>query len=136
VAVTGPVEGAGAMFIRFPWDGALDAMSPHVLPNLAAARGLVAHEVIRPVFRPSWAAVLHGALGHELGREDRFMPVARRQQPCQELASAFGTEVDFRAKASWAPPERLGLGIPFFAPAACWWARTMVLSTKCTSQSS
>jgi hypothetical protein len=68
------------MLMRFPWDGAPDAMSPHVLPNLAAARDLVAHDAIRLVFRPAGAAALHGALGHELGKEDRFMPVARRQQ--------------------------------------------------------
>jgi hypothetical protein len=68
---------------------------------------------MRPVFRPAWASALYGALGHELGKEDRFMPLARRQQQCQELAGAFGTEVDFRAQASLAPPERLGLGTPF-----------------------
>ena len=136
LAVNGPVEGAGAMFIRFPGDGDPDAMSPHVLSDPTAAIGLVAHEALRPVFRPAGAAALHSALGHELGKEDRFMPLARRQQQRQELAGAVGTEVDFGAEATSAPPERLGLGIPFFAPAACWWARTMVLSTKCTSQSS
>jgi hypothetical protein len=92
-AVTGPVEGAGAMFIRFPWDGAPEAMSPHVLPNLAAVVGLVAHKALRPVFRPTGAWAFHGALGHELGKEARFMLLARRQQQWQELTDAVATEV-------------------------------------------
>jgi hypothetical protein len=89
-----------------------------------------------PVFRPAEAPTLYRAAGHQLREDDGFMPLARRQQQRQKLAGAFGTEVDFRAEASLATPERFGLSIPFLAPAAFWWARTMVLSMKCMCQSS
>jgi hypothetical protein len=41
------------------------------------------------------------------------MPLARRQNQGQELACTLGTEVDFRAEASLATPQRFGVGIPF-----------------------
>lgn len=41
---------------------------------------------------------------------------------------AVGTQVDLRREAAARAAKRLGQ-LPPFAPAACWWARTTVLST-------
>lgn len=80
LAVAAPVEGAGALFIRFPGDGDPDAMAPQILSDLTAAIGFVAHQAMRPMFRPAWAATLHGTAGHQVGEDDGFMPLTR----CQE----------------------------------------------------
>jgi hypothetical protein len=94
-------------------------MATPVLPDLTAALRLVAHETVGPAFRPPWATTRHRASGHELGKHHRFMPLARRQHQRQELTGACGPEVDFRAEASLAAPERFDFGTPFWAPAAC-----------------
>jgi hypothetical protein len=94
-------------------------MSPYILPNLVTAVCLVTHETMRPMLRSAWAPALHRAGGHELGEDGGFVSLARRQQEGQELTFSLGAEVDLRAEAPSAPPERFGVGIPFFAPAAC-----------------
>jgi hypothetical protein len=119
LAVTDPVEGAGAMFIRLPGNGDPDTMAPHILPNLTTALCLVAHNAVWPVFWPACTPAFDGAASHQLGKEDRFMPLTRRQQQRQERTGTFVPEVDFRAEVLLAPPQRFGLGIPFLAPAAC-----------------
>ena len=68
---------------------------------------------------PTRAATLDLTAGHELGQHHRFMPLARREDQGQELARAFGLEVDVGAEAPLTAPERVDLGVPFWAPAAC-----------------
>lgn len=63
------------------------------------------------------------------------MGVAGRQHDRHRLATAFGSEVDPGREAALAPAKRLGCRVPPFAPAACWCARTTVLSTTWTSPS-
>ena len=82
------------------------------------------------------APTLHGTARHQMGKDGGFLPLAWRQRQRQKLSGTCGTEVDFGAEAASAPPERFGLGIPLFAPAACWWARPLGLSRTCTSRSS
>jgi hypothetical protein len=94
-------------------------MAPYVLPNLVTAIRLVAHDTMRPMFRSALAPALHPAAGHQLGEDDRFMPLAGFQQEGQELALSLGAEVDLRAEAPLTAAERFGLGVPFFAPTAC-----------------
>jgi hypothetical protein len=45
------------------------------------------------------------------------------------LAFVIDRDVDFGAKAPTRASQRLGV-LPPFAPAACWWARTIVESSK------
>jgi hypothetical protein len=61
--------------------------------------------------------------------------LAGRQHQRQQLALALRAEMDLRREAPLAAPERFRRGVPPFAPAACWWARTTVASTKWTVQS-
>jgi hypothetical protein len=124
------------MFIRLPRNGDADTTAPDILTDLAAAIGLIAHNAVWPVLRPASALTLHAAADQQLGKDGGLMSLARRQQQRQELACTVSPEVDFYAEAALAPPKRFGFGISFFAPDACWWARMMVLSRKCTFQSS
>jgi hypothetical protein len=64
------------------------------------------------------------------------MALARGQDKSDELAVALGPQVDFGAETALTAAECFDLWGPFFAPAACWWARMIVLSTKWIVQSS
>ena len=119
LAVAGAVEGAGTMLIRLPRHGDANTMAPAIPADLATAIRLATHQTVWPGLRPASALTLHAAADHQLGKDGGLMPLAWRQQPREELAGPFRPEVDFRAEAASAPPERFGLGIPFFAPAAC-----------------
>jgi len=88
-------------------------MTTQLVANLTTTRGFVSDDAVRAAFRPPWAPPLHGATGHELGKDHRFMPLARGQQQGEELPGAFSPQVDFGAEASLTPPERFGVGIPF-----------------------
>jgi hypothetical protein len=43
--------------------------------------------------------------------------------------------MDFCAQSAFAAPDRLGFAVFFWAPALCWWARTIVLSIMAYSLS-
>jgi hypothetical protein len=107
------------MFTGLAWNGAPDAMTTPVQPHLAAALRLVSHKTVGAAFGATSTTTLHRATGHPLGKGHGFMPLARRQQQRQELASAFGPEVDFRTEVPLAAPERFGLRSPLLAQAAC-----------------
>jgi uncharacterized Rmd1/YagE family protein len=73
---------------------------------------------------PSGAIVLHEA------SQERLQVVATALAKSVVLAVGIDSHVDFGAKSSSASPEGLGFWIPPFAPAACRWARTTVVSTR------
>ena len=118
-AIADAVEGPGAMLIGFAGNCVPDPMATQIVPNLTTTIGFVTNEPAGAAFRPPWPQTLHAA-GHELGKDHRFMPLAWRQQQGEELPRAFSPEVDVRAEAPFTTPQGFGLGIPFFAPAACW----------------
>lgn len=57
------------------------------------------------------------------------------QMEGERIAQGVARRVDLRAQSSPASPETLRCGVPLFAPAACWWARTMVESIMAYSLS-
>src|SRR5215210_6798000 len=64
----------------------------------------------------------------------RLVPLPRRQERGHRLTGPLGAEVEFRREAAPAAAKGL-IAAPFLAPAACWWARIVVLSRKCWRQS-
>src|SRR3984885_451722 len=56
------------------------------------------------------------------------MGFARGQKEGEWIAKGVNQGVDFGAQPAVAGPDRLVLASFFWAPALCWWARTMVLS--------
>jgi hypothetical protein len=107
------VEGPEALCVGLVGNRAPDPRTTQVVPKLTTTISFVPDDSVRSAFRPPWTPTLHGAAGHELGQDHRFMPLAWCQQQGEELPGAFSPAVDCRAEAPLTPPERFGLGIPF-----------------------
>jgi hypothetical protein len=103
-----------------------------IVLNPVAAVAFVAHHPLGTAF----GSPAPCPLGHQLGQPGGLMPVAWRQGERPELAMAFGPDVAFGTEAAWTAAKGFGVRSPFFAPAACWWARTMVPSPEWTAQTS
>ena len=124
-----PIKRAGPTLVRLAGNGDADAAPPQVRPNLPAAVALVPDHTLGPQLRPSPSRPLDGPLLHQALKRRRFMALARREHDRQRLPVTVGAEVDFGTEPALAPAARLGFWVPFFAPAACWWARMTVAST-------
>jgi hypothetical protein len=59
---------------------------------------------------------------------DPSVALPGREMKARWIAQGIGGGVDLGRQPTLAAPDRLLLAIPPFAPALCWWARTMVLS--------
>jgi hypothetical protein len=128
-AVDGPIKGAGTIFVAASRDGNAHPVASRILADVLAAVGLVADDAPGSQPRPPRTGSFDGTLSHELFESRRFVPLTRGQDECHQLAVAFGSDVDLGAEAALTAAERFRRRVPFFAPAACWCARTMVLST-------
>jgi hypothetical protein len=137
--------------VAFPVGLAIDA---HATPGLGRAPGnaganppaaqrwadrasriaLVAGDTLRPLAGPATTRSLDRTRLQQGGHVARLVPRSRSQDGADWLAAALGAEVDFRREAAAGTAERL-IAAPFLAPAACWWARTVVPSRKGTDQS-
>ena len=105
--------------------------SLQVPPDGRAAVALVPGHPVRPHPRPSSSRSLDRAPLHQHRQHRLLVPLAtrsaRRPSACRPARSADGSSCCTRRGSA----QRLGCRIPPLAPAACWWARTTVLSTKC-----
>ncbi len=124
-----PVERAGAPFILFARDRDADAVPPQIRPDLPAAVALVTDDPLRPQLGAASARPFDRPLLHQLLEGGRLVPLTRRQDEGDRLACALDADMHLGAEAAVAAPERLSFWVPFFAPAACWWARMTVAST-------
>jgi hypothetical protein len=129
LAIQRPIERARAPLVDLTRDRHADAAPPQIRPDLPAAVALVADDTPRTQLGPTASCPLDGALFHQLLKHRRFMALAGRQDNRYRLAVAVGAEMDLGAEPALAAPQRFGCWVPFFAPAACWWARTTVAST-------
>lgn len=128
-SVDRPVERSTALLGASSWNGVGDAASSQVRPVRLAGVALVADDAIWSEARPaSWTS--NGALLHKSREHRRVMSLSRRQVEGNRLALSFAAEVDFRGVASSTTTQGFRRWVPPFAPAACWCARTDVLSTK------
>ena len=73
------------------------------------------------------------ALDQRLGLR-QIVCLSGRQRPSRELSEPFNKAVNFGGQPTARAPERL-IAVFFGAPAACWWALTMVESRKTSSKS-
>ena len=128
-ALDRPVERPRAALVRLAGDRDPDAAPPQVGPDLAAAVALVADDPLRAQPWPSTPPPFDRPLLQQLLEGRRLVALAGGQDEGDRLAVARGADMHLGAEAALAPSERLGLWVPFFAPAACWWARTTVAST-------
>ena len=65
----------------------------------------------------------------------QIMGLAWAQQEGERITQGIDHGVDFGAQSALAAPDRLVFARFFWAPALCWWARTMVLSIMAYSLS-
>src|SRR5262245_31394805 len=133
--VGGAVERAPAAFPALVRNGVPDAPSAAVRPIPSAGVPFVADHPVGPQARAAPAGPSHRALLQQLLEDGGFVLLARGQHQGQQLAAALGAEMDLGREAALGAAERFGRGVPPFAPAACWCARTTVPSTKWTVQS-
>ncbi len=134
LAVGHAVEARVGRVRRPMGDEIADAAPPEIAPHRRAAVPLVSGQPVGAHPRPTRAVALDRACRQEGRQCDLLMALPAGQREDDWLATALGAEMDLGAEAATAPAE--GLRAPFFrAPAACWWARTTVPSTKCKVQS-
>jgi hypothetical protein len=123
------------MFIRAPRDGVTDTPSPQVLPKAMTTVPFVPYKSVGTESRATWPSASHRPLFNQLSDQPLLMPMARRQDESHQFAVALGPNMNLGAQSSPTSTNSFSFGVAFFAPAACWWARTVVPSTKCTVQS-
>jgi hypothetical protein len=128
-AVDRPVERPPAALVRLARNRDPDPAPPQGGPDLAAAVALVTDDPLRAQPRPSTPRPFDRPVLQQLLEGRRLVALTGREHKGDRLAVALGAELDLGAEAALAPSERLGLWVPFFAPAACWWARMTVAST-------
>src|SRR2546423_12002559 len=134
-AVDRAVERAGPALIAPPRDGVPAAAPPTVGAPDTASIALVASYPPRADAGAAPAGTPDPALLQQPLEHRGLMLLPRREHDRQGLAAPLGAEMDLGGEAALTAPERLGLGVPPFAPAACWCARTTVPSTQCSAQS-
>ncbi len=135
LAIGGAIEAnAAARLGPQAGDDRADAAAAQVRADRSPGVALVADDARRSEARPAAARTPDGPAFQQRRRLRRLMPLAWRQDDGDRLAAAFGAEVNFGREA--APGAAKGLvAAPFFAPAACGWARIVVPSRKCNVQS-
>jgi hypothetical protein len=111
-----------------------DAMLAGIAPNPPATVALVPNDAVRAALGTAWPPPLDGTALQELLEDHRLMALPRCEDDSQQLAAPFGAQVDCGTETAPAPAEGFGLWVPFFAPAACWWARSIVPSLEGMSQ--
>src|SRR2546429_2802969 len=83
--------------------------------------------------------VCHQSVGLHLRKQHvgpfQVMGFARGEQEAKRIAQGVDQGMDFGAQPAFAAPDRLVFAVFFWAPALCWWARTMVLSIMAYSLS-
>jgi len=126
-----------------PVDASLDLV-PHFVDPLVMADQLLAGPVrgddgLRPLGLDESAqgVAVIGLVGKDVSRRDALEQgwsggdvalLARRDHDLERPAPAIDDKVDLCCQASSGAPQRL-IPRPPFPPAACWWARTRVVSS-------
>jgi hypothetical protein len=126
--VEGAIERPLVTFILLVRDRDPDTMLACILPYVSAAIPFIAHNPMGTALRTSRSAPLDGPSLQELFADLRLVSLPRCKHKGHQLAAPFSSQVDFGAEPAPAPAEGFSLWVPFFAPAACWWARMMVPS--------
>jgi hypothetical protein len=129
VALGRPVESRTAALALLGRDDRPDAALAEALASGPAAVALVARHPLGAEARTPAPGPFDGAAVEQVGQGHLLVALPSGQDRDDRLAAGFSAEVNLRAEAALAPAERL-LAPLLRAPAACWWARMTVPSTK------
>jgi hypothetical protein len=115
------------------WDYRHDATIAQSTAKLIAIVSLVARKMRWPQARATATDTPYLSDVHKPQELRRVVRFASRNRECERVSACISSEMYLRTEPSAATSE--GSRSPFFPPAACWWARTTVLSIQCVSQS-
>src|SRR3954453_11535996 len=120
--------------VSLGWDCRGDGALAQGLPDAPAAVGLVAGQLGRSQARPSPTDAADRAAVDQGGDRLAVMHLTPGQRDGDRLAVALAAHMDRETAARAAERLVLGAGVPPPLARPGWWARTTVLSRKCSSQ--
>src|SRR5512144_663226 len=130
-----PIEAhTAARFVGTARNDGPDATAAQIRPDRGAGVALVANHAVGADAGTTPPRAFDGPALQQRWRLRCLVALPGGQHVGHRLAASLGTEVDFGREATAGATEGL-IATPFCAPAACWWARTVVLSRKCRAQS-
>jgi len=112
-AVESPGKRPCVTLIPLPRNGDPDAVLPAIVPDLATAVALVAHNAVGPALGPPAPRPLDSPLCHQVGKDRGLMAVPRGQDERHELAMAFRAHMDLGTEAALTPAECFGVCATF-----------------------
>jgi len=112
-AVESPGKRPCVTLIPLPRNGDPDAVLPAIVPDLATAVALVAHNAVGPALGPPAPRPLDSPLCHQVGKDRGLMAVPRGQDERHELAMAFSAHMDLGTEAALTPAECFGVCATF-----------------------
>lgn len=113
----------------------MDAMSCEIISDPLGTETLVPYEAIWAYPWPPTVEPFDSSMFHKVKKRRRVMSFAGSEAQRYRLAFSFRPKVDLGRESTSTTAKSLCSLPPFFAPAACWWALTIVVSTKWIVQS-
>lgn len=129
------VKGAASFVVALSRYGHMDAMFCEIISDPLGTEALVSHKAIWAYPWPSTVEPLDRPVFHKLKERRRVMSFAGSEGERYRLAFPFRPEVDLGREPTSTTAKSLCSLPSFFAPAAFWWALTIVVSTKWIVQS-
>ena len=126
--VSGPIHQGAGLLTGGLWDDRADPASAQIGANGLAGVGAVGDDAFGSL---PWPSTRGSADRHRFHQYRQCALIGRlpwAQYEGKWQAVTVGTQVELRREAAPRAAKCLGQ-LPPFAPAACWWARTTVLST-------
>src|SRR5205814_7307710 len=111
-----------------------DAAAAQIAAGGPAAVPLIPRNAIRAQPRPATSRAAHRPTFQQRPQRQLLVALATGHDQDDGLATTLSADVELGAEAT-ATPAKGVIEAPFFAPAACWWARMTLPSTKWSVQS-
>ncbi len=129
------VEGTASFVVALSRDSYMDAMLYQIISDPLGAVAFISNEALGAIPWPPTVEPPDRSVLHEVKELGRVMGLAGSKGERYRLAFPFCPEVDLGREPTSTTAKSLCSLPPFFAPAACWWALTIVVSTKWIVQS-
>lgn len=133
--VDGFIKWPGSGFVDPAGNRQMDIVIMKVLTDLSTAIGLISNQPVRSDPGATSALPFDGPCLHDPVKCGSLVPLTGSQHKGDQLACSIGSQMDLGGEPSLAVAKRFLFRVPLFNPAACWWARMIVLSIKWISQS-
>ena len=125
-----PVKGTASFIITLPWDSNMDAMTYEIVPDPLGTIAFISDETLGTIPWPPTMESFDRTTLHEIKEPCCLVGFTRSKGYRYRFALSFRPDVDFGREPTSTTAKSLFCLPPFFAPAACWWALTTVVSMK------